>query len=201
MSGVIACPACGADNMLPDGRTSMFCTYCGKPIEKEANPVSKNTSDDFLECLENGRKLLCESLRYIEIEEGLFIQAYNLFSSIYKKNPSKIIIYKFIQEFENARINIDKDLFAYLISVCKSDLNNGYVEYQFSNELLEYFTKRFKISFLIEEKKQFDFYFDQRFLFINDSSFIKRKEKAEQEFKNKETEFLELLNSLSLTEK
>jgi hypothetical protein len=35
MSGIIACPACGADNMLPDGRTSMFCAYCGKPIEKK----------------------------------------------------------------------------------------------------------------------------------------------------------------------
>ena len=34
MSGVINCPACGADNMLPEGKTTMYCAFCGKPIEK-----------------------------------------------------------------------------------------------------------------------------------------------------------------------
>ena len=34
MSGVISCSACGADNMLPEGKTTMYCAFCGKPIEK-----------------------------------------------------------------------------------------------------------------------------------------------------------------------
>ncbi len=34
MAEAINCPGCGADNMLPEGKTSMYCAFCGKPIEK-----------------------------------------------------------------------------------------------------------------------------------------------------------------------
>src|ERR1700742_1584080 len=34
MSEILSCPACGADNFLPEGKSSMYCAYCGKPIEK-----------------------------------------------------------------------------------------------------------------------------------------------------------------------
>ncbi len=34
MSEILKCPSCGGSNQLPEGKTSMFCAFCGNPIEK-----------------------------------------------------------------------------------------------------------------------------------------------------------------------
>jgi hypothetical protein len=34
MNEVLQCPSCGGTNQLPAGKTSMFCAFCGSPIQK-----------------------------------------------------------------------------------------------------------------------------------------------------------------------
>mgnify|MGYP003776948601 CR=1 FL=1 len=35
MSDVVKCKSCGSVNNLPEGKTSMYCAYCGNAIEKK----------------------------------------------------------------------------------------------------------------------------------------------------------------------
>ena len=38
----INCPSCGASNQLPDGKTSMFCAFCGGSIQKNFKKEDDN---------------------------------------------------------------------------------------------------------------------------------------------------------------
>lgn len=35
MSKIINCPSCGAENQLPEGKNSMFCSYCSFSIQQQ----------------------------------------------------------------------------------------------------------------------------------------------------------------------
>ncbi len=43
MSELLQCPSCGGSNQLPEGRNSMFCSFCGNVIEKKQ---SENASKE-----------------------------------------------------------------------------------------------------------------------------------------------------------
>lgn len=40
MSNVLECTSCGGTNQLPEGKTSMFCAFCGNAIEKNEKRIS-----------------------------------------------------------------------------------------------------------------------------------------------------------------
>jgi hypothetical protein len=44
MSKSINCKSCGAANQMPEGRTSMFCSFCGSSIEEVISTTSTDTS-------------------------------------------------------------------------------------------------------------------------------------------------------------
>lgn len=41
MSEIINCNSCGANNQLPDGKSSMFCAYCGGKVEKQIELINQ----------------------------------------------------------------------------------------------------------------------------------------------------------------
>ena len=46
MNEVLQCPSCGGTNQLPTGKTSMFCAFCGSPIQKPIeNRILKGDSE------------------------------------------------------------------------------------------------------------------------------------------------------------
>jgi hypothetical protein len=75
MSEVIKCTSCGATNLLPEGKKSMFCSFCGTPIEPQkesivfvpsANPEDNPQIKNFLELAKNAEESnnFEEAIRY-----------------------------------------------------------------------------------------------------------------------------------------
>jgi len=44
MSNALNCPSCGGSNQLPEGKSSMFCSFCGNAIERAPSSKSEITS-------------------------------------------------------------------------------------------------------------------------------------------------------------
>lgn len=75
----INCPSCGASNQFPEGKTSMFCAFCGNSIFKPQSVKSENVESSIIVKPEiSQRKIIKESkpkydmstntMNYVDVE-------------------------------------------------------------------------------------------------------------------------------------
>lgn len=65
MSEILKCPSCGGTNQLPEGKSSMFCAFCGNAIEKKES--EDKTSLNF-------PKIISGELQIIPLKESFWYE-------------------------------------------------------------------------------------------------------------------------------
>ena len=108
MAETINCGSCGAPNQLPEGRTSMFCAFCGKGIEKKivksvVNELESNIrfkpeiSYDELSMIDRGINSISEVISWYSDSELNTIRYLNL-------SNNNISSLKGLEKFKNLSI-------------------------------------------------------------------------------------------------
>ncbi|MDB0040625.1 hypothetical protein N9E81_00420 [Algibacter sp.] len=132
MSNTINCDSCGGSNQLPEGKTSMFCAFCGNAIEKKED--EQTSLNQFPKIISTGKKekKFEDTSWYRVNKEGFSEEISSLFKlkriEHYRTNDGYNVT-KFFDRYDIISHDWEEDKsthfvpFAYDLSEYKSELN------------------------------------------------------------------------------